>query len=110
MKRAIKKKIKNYSVGMSLFSGFLILTFLLYEFYQSTRPRYVKPDYNRIPNYYKGDMKKVPNYYKGDVSKLDNYYKGDVTKSPNYYIPKSERMKKKKNPVEKAVTAIKEYW
>ena len=110
MKRKIKKKIKSYAVGLTLFSSFMVIAFLSYEFYQSTRPRYFKPDYNKIPNYYKGELSKAPNYYKGDVRKLKNYYKGDISKSPNYYIPKSEKVKRKKNRVEKAVTAVREYW
>ncbi len=96
MRKKVKDKIQNITIGILTSSIFVITSFFLYEFYQNSKPRYYKPNYNKISNYYKGDMKKVPGYYKGDMSKLKNYYKGDVTKSPNYYIPKEEREKRLK--------------
>ncbi len=109
MKKKIKNKIQNYIISGLVFSIFSTMAFFIYEYYQATKPRYYKPNYNKISNYYKGDMKNVPGYYKGDVTKLKNYYKGDVTKSPNYYVPKSEREKKlkKENKLKRGLESVK---
>ena len=109
MKRRIKKKIENYIISGLVFGIFSVMAFFLYEYYQTTKPRYYKPDYKKISNYYKGDMEKVPGYYKGDMEKMKNFYKGDVTKSPNYYIPKSEREKrlKKENKLKRGLESVK---
>ncbi len=109
MKKKIKNKIQNYAIGVLTFSIFVTISFFLYEYYQQTKPRYFKPNYDQISNYYKGDMKKVPGYYKGDMTKLKNYYKGDETKSPNYYIPKSEMEKrlKKANKLKRSLESVK---
>ncbi len=109
MRKNTKNKIQNITIGILIFSIFATMSFFLYEYYQNTKPRYFKPNYDKISNYYKGDLKKVPGYYKGDMTKLKNYYKGDETKSPNYYIPKSEREKrlKKANKLKRSLESVK---
>ncbi len=109
MKKKTKRKVQNLIIGGLLSGIFSIMAYLIYEYYQTTKPRYYKPNYSKISNYYKGDMKNVPRYYKGDMKKLKNYYKGDISKTPNYYVPKSEREKKlkKENKLKRGLESVK---
>ncbi|WP_457622104.1 hypothetical protein [Persephonella sp.] len=83
----------------------------VYKFYESTKPRYYKPDHRKIPNYYKGDIRNTPKYYKGDMKKVPKYYKGKMSESPNYYRPKGVKPSEKEERSDKnKLEALREGW
>ncbi|WP_457641641.1 hypothetical protein [Persephonella sp.] len=103
------KNIAGLTIGIMFF---IVVGYGLYKFYETTKPKYYKPNYKNIPNYYKGDIRNTPKYYKGELKKLPNYYKGKLSDSPNYYRPKGVKSSgaEKENRDQNKLEALREGW